>query len=321
MRADGNQSVVDLVEKEVPEPGEAQVLIRVRAAALNRGEFIPGPGLHGQSATPKALGIEGAGEVVKLGAGVTEVAIGARVMARFPAAFADYAIVDLRELIEVPDSLSWEEAASVPLTFMVVYDMLVSRGHLAAGEWVLVTGASSGVGVATLLTAKALGAKVIGISGSAEKIARLKSIGLDVGLQSRADFHAQVLAATDGKGADLAINAVGGSQFGECLKSLAFQGRMAIVGYVDGVLKSEIDIEAVHAKRLNLFGVSNKHRSPVQRAEQVPGFRADVLPHIAAGRIRPTVDRAFDFEHLAQAKAYMESNQHLGKIVLRGRTF
>lgn len=321
MKFEDGQSVVERTEKEVPEPGPGQVLIRVRAAGLNRGEFIPGPGLHGKSAAPKALGIEGAGEVVRVGHGVDQVKVGAHVMARFPSAFADYALVDLRELIEIPSTLPWEEAASIPLVFMVVYDMLVSQGRLTAGEWVLVGGASSGVGVAALLTAKALGAKVIGTSGSAEKLQRLERIGLDIGLHSRDDFHGAVMDATEGKGVDLAINAVGGTLFAECVRSLAFQGRMAIVGYVDGVLKAEVDIETVHAKRLTLFGVSNKFRSPVQRAEQVPGFKADVLPAILDGRLKPVVDRVFEFEELLEAKAYMESNLHLGKIVLRGRNF
>jgi NADPH:quinone reductase-like Zn-dependent oxidoreductase len=167
-------------------------------------------------------------------------------------------------------------------------------------------------------TAKMLGARVIGTSGSADKLERLKAAGLDAGICTRsADFCAAVLQATDGKGANLVVNTVGGSVFAECVRSLAFQGRLATVGYVDGVLKGEMDIEALHAKRLTLFGVSNKLRSAEQRAQSVRGFVADILPAIADGRIQPIIDRVFAFDELPAAKARMESNAHLGKIVVR----
>jgi len=293
------------------------VLVRMRAAGLNRGEIIAGHGLTKPGAA-KPAGVEGAGEIARLGAGITGLKPGDRVMGRCGGAFAEYALMDAREAVAVPARLSWEEAASVPLTFMVVHDMLITQGRLVAGEWLLVTGISSGVGVAALQTAKALGAKVIGTSGSADKLERLKAIGLDVGLRTRAaDFCAAVMEATGGKGANLVVNNVGGSVFAECVRALAFQGRLATVGYVDGMLKAEMDIEALHAKRLTLFGVSNKLRSAEQRAESARGFVTDILPAIADGRIRPVVDRVYGFGELPAAKAYMESNAHLGKIVVR----
>jgi NADPH:quinone reductase-like Zn-dependent oxidoreductase len=125
------------------------------------------------------------------------------------------------------------------------------------------------------------------------------------------------MQATDGKGANLIVNNVGGSVFAECVRALAFQGRLATVGYLDGVLRAEIDIEALHSKRLVLFGVSNKLRSAEQRAQSARGFVADILPAIADGRITPLLDRVYAFDELPAAKAYMESNAHLGKIVLR----
>ncbi len=300
----------------VPTPGPNQVLLRLHAASLNRGEFIAGHGLHGKPGA-KAIGMEGAGEVVALGDGITSVKLGNKVMGRCAGAFSEYAVMDLREIMQMPANLSWGEAASIPLTSLVVYDMLVQQGGLLRDEWLLINGVSSGVGVTALQMAKALGAKVMGTSGSADKLARLKPQGLDLALHTRkADFYDAVMQATDGKGVNLVVNTVGGSVFAESIRCLAFQGRHATVGYVDGVLNADIDLEVLHGKRLRLFGVSNKQRSPEQRAQPIPGFAANILPHIAAGRIKPMVDKVFPFAQMAQAKAYMESNQQVGKIVL-----
>ncbi|MDB5841739.1 MAG: Alcohol dehydrogenase, zinc-binding protein [Herminiimonas sp.] len=317
MQTTESGAALELRDVAIPEPGPGQLLVRVRAAGLNRGEFLAG-GIHKPGAA-KAIGMEAAGEVAGLGAGVNGFAAGDRIMGRMTGAFSEYALLDAREAMAVPACLSWEEAASVPLTFLVMYDMLVSQGRLRPGEWVLITGASSGVGVASLQTAKALGAKVIGTSGSADKLERLQSLGLDVGICTRSgDFYDRVMQATEGHGADLVVNTVGGTVFADCIRTMAFQARLATVGYVDGVTTSEIDLAALHAKRLTLFGVSNKLRNAEQRVEGVPGFIADVLPLIGAGKIRPVVDRIFSFDQLEAAKAHMEANRHLGKIVLAG---
>ena len=316
MEAGVRAATLELREAPAPQPGPRQLLVRMRAASLNRGEFILGHGLH-KAGAAKAIGMEGAGEIAKLGAGVAGFEAGARVMGRCPGAFSEFALMDAREALAMPANLSWEEGASIPLVFLVVHDMLVAQGRLKAGEWVLVTGVSSGVGVASLQAAKAMGARVIGTSGSQDKLARLRKQGLDVALCTRAgDFGDAVMQATDGKGADLVVNTVGGSVFAECVRCMAFEARLATVGYVDDVLKAEIDIQALHAKRLTLFGVSNKLRTPEQRAAGVPAFIAEMMPHFAAGRIRPVIDRVFPFAELAAAKAHMEANRHVGKIVL-----
>ena len=316
MEATAASSNLQLREAATPEPGPRQLLVRMRAASLNRGEFIVGHGLQ-KPGTSKAIGMEGAGEVVKVGPDVGDWKPGDRVMGRCAGAFSEYALMDLREALPAPEGLSWEEAASIPLTFLVVHDMLVLQGRLQAGEWLLITGVSSGVGVAALQAAKAMGARVIGTSGSQEKLDRLKDHGLDAPLLTRrGDFHDAVMKATDGKGVNLVVNTVGGSVFAECIRCMAFQARLATVGYVDNVLKAEIDIQALHAKRLTLFGVSNKMRTPEQRASGLPAFVKDLMPHFASGRIKPFIDRVFPFDQLEAAREHMESNRHAGKIVV-----
>src|SRR5688572_6720815 len=225
IQSGSKETTLELREVPRPEAGPGQVLVRVRAASLNRGEFLAAHGLTKPGAA-KPAGTDGAGEVE---------GTGERVMGRLPGAFAEYALMDRHDLIPVPSSLSWEEAAAVPITFMVVHDMLLEQGDLKAGEWLLVTGVSSGVGVAALQAAKALGAKVIGTSGSSAKLAKLKTLGLDVAIETRKpDFSKQVLEATDGKGVNLVVNNVGGTVFAETIKSLAYRGRHATVGYLDG---------------------------------------------------------------------------------------
>lgn len=318
MQMTDTDTVIEQRDVPVPEVGPKQLLVRMHAGALNRGEFLLGHGLHGKPGSWKAIGGEGAGEVVAAGAEAGGFRPGDRVMGRCAGAFSEYALMEAAEAMAMPAVLSWEEAAGIPLTFLVAYDMLVLQGRLKSGEWLLVNGVSSGVGVASLQLGKALGARVIGTSGSADKLASLEPLGLDVALHTRKpDFAPAVMEATAQHGADLIVNTVGGTVFAENVRALAFEGRLATVGYVDGVVHADIDLEALHAKRLTVFGVSNKLRSKEQRAAAVPRFAAEVMPHIAAGRIRPQIDQVMDFARLEDAKARMEAGAHVGKIVLR----
>jgi NADPH:quinone reductase-like Zn-dependent oxidoreductase len=299
-----------------PTPKEGQLLVEVHASSFNRGELLTGHGAYDPKG--KAAGIECAGTVAACGAGVTGFTVGERVMGRCAGGFAEYATMDAREALRVPDRLSWEQAGAIPLAFMVAHDMLVTHGHLRAGEWLLITGASSGVGVASLLAGKALGAKIIGTSGSPQKLKKLAELGLDVGVATRGTgFYDAAMQATANKGVDLVVNTVGGTVFAECVRTLAYQGRLATVGYLDRTLKAEIDLEALHAKRLFLFGVSNKLRPPGERAHTVRAFERDFLPMFADGRLTPVVDRVFGFDEVAAAHAYFDSHALVGKVVLR----
>jgi NADPH:quinone reductase len=243
--------------------------------------------------------------------------VGDAVMGRCAGAFSQYALMDEAEAIRKPQPLSWTDAASIPLTYLVAFDMLVLQGHLQPGEWVLVNGISSGVGVASLQLGKALGAKVIGTSGSQQKLDALKPFGLDIAICTRAaDFGPAVMEATQQRGANLVVNAVGGSVFAENIRAMAFEGRLATVGYVDGVLHADLDLEALHAKRLSLFGVSNKLRTKAQRSAAVPAFTRQVMPLFTAGKIKAIVDEVVPFDNLPRAKKNMEAGTHVGKIVL-----
>jgi NADPH2:quinone reductase len=296
-----------------PQPKDGQLLVEVRASSLNRGELLMGHGAYDPKGKP--AGMECAGEIAAAAAGF---AVGERVMGRCVGGFADYALMDAREAMRVPARVSWEQAAAIPLVFMVAHDMLVTHGRLGRSEWLLITGVSSGVGVAALQAGKALGANVVGTSGSEQKLAKLAGLGLDVGIQTRGSgFQELTMKATAGKGVDLVVNTVGGTVFAECVRCLAYEGRLATVGYLDRTLKAEIDLEALHAKRLHLFGVSNKLRPAAERAETVRAFERDFLPYFADGRIVPVIDRVFAFADLAAAHAHFDSGAVVGKVVVR----
>jgi NADPH:quinone reductase-like Zn-dependent oxidoreductase len=321
IRTAGGRVFLELREVPPPQPGPGEIVLRVRAAGLNRGQLIVGGVVHGGG--ERIGGTEAAGEVHAVGEGVSGIRAGERIMGRVlgrrSGAFAEYAVMDAAEAMPLPAHLGWEQGAAIPVSFLVAYDLIVDYGRLQRGEWVLVLGASSATGVACMQTAKCLGASVIGTSGSAEKLARLAAIGMDIGIRTRtADFAQGVKAATGGKGADLAVNCVGGSVFAECLRALAFGGRLGTVGYVDGVTKSEIDLQALHADRLVVYGVSNARMSAARRAATVRGFARDLLPAFAEGRLRPVIDRVFAFDELPAAQGYMESNAQVGKIVIAG---
>ena len=313
----GGAMALELRDVPVPQPGPGQVAIRIHAAALNRGEFIAGHGLHTASVA-KPAGFEAAGEVTALGAGVTRWKVGDRVMGRCEGAFAEHGCMEANEVFAAPQRLTWEQAAASTIVFLTVYEAVMAQGRLAAGEWALVTGISSGVGVTALQVAKALGAHVIGTSGSLEKLERLKALGLDVALHTRApDFVPAVMQATQNRGVDLVVNNVGGSVFAACVESMGFQARLATVGYVDGQVEARMDLGALHSKRLQLFGVSNKMRTMSHRIAAAQALERDLLPMVADGRVTPLVDQIFSLDDLPAAQQCMQSNQHLGKLVVR----
>jgi len=312
-----HKAVLEWRDAPVPQPKEGEVVIKVRATAMNRGELVVGGAVHG--GPEKLGGNEASGEISAVGAGVTQFKVGDKVFGRVRGGFAEYATAPAHQVLPLPACLSFEQAASIPVSFITAYEMIFPPyGKLKAGEWLLITGASAGAGAACIQIAKMLGAKTIGTSGSAEKLEKLKAIGLDVAIQTRKpDFAAKVKEVTGGKGVDLAVNLVGGTVFAECLKCLARKGRVAVVGYVDGALTAEIDLSAVHTNRFEIFGISNAKISADERKAAMAGFARDVMPAIADGRIVPLVDRVFSFADMQAAKDCMESSAMVGKIVVK----
>jgi NADPH:quinone reductase-like Zn-dependent oxidoreductase len=320
IKTDSGRTVFELRDTPPPPaPGPGQILVRVRAAGLNRGELIVGGVMHRKA--DKIGGTEAAGEIHAVGPDITEWKAGDRVTGRVLGAdrggFAEYTLMQAHQAMRIPPQLSFEQAAAIPVSFLAAYDAVVAYGKLQKGEWMLVTGASSAVGTCAVQLGILIGAKVIGTSGSAAKLERLKAIGMHDGIATRGPDFAETVRRMAGRGIDLAVNCVGGSLFAECMKTLGYHGRLATVGYVDGIYKAELDLQELHANRNLVFGVSNSRAGEAGHAATTAGFVRDILPAFNEGRIAPLVDRVFPLDELAAAKDYMESNAQVGKIVVR----
>jgi NADPH:quinone reductase len=304
-----------------PKPGPTEVLIRVRAAALNRADLAVAAGhAHGRiGGAGTIVGMEFAGEVVAVGAEVpASIAPGMRVMASGAGGYAEYALADWGRVAPVPDrNMGWAQAATLPIALQTMHNALVTAGGLRAGEAVLIQGASSGVGLMAMQIAKAMGARlVIGTSTNAERRAKLKDYGCDVAIDTGDPaWPDQVLDATGGKGVELIIDQVSASVANGNLKCCAILGRIVNVGRLGG-FKGEFDFDLHALRRIAYIGVTFRTRSVAEVREIVRLMKADLWGKIEDGTLRLPIDRSFPLAEAAAALEHMKANRHFGKIVL-----
>ena len=313
------QTGVEIREVPAPVPERNQVLVRVRACGLNRADLGVAAGhMHGAIGGPGTIvGMEFAGEVVEVGAEVSTVKPGERVMCSGAGAFAELAVADWGRATPIPASMSFEQAAALPVALMTMHNALVTAGRLAAGESVLIQGASSGVGLMALQIAKYMGAApVIGSSANAVRREKLKQFGADLAVDtSDPAWPDAVLAATGGKGVHLIIDQVSASVANANMKAARVLGRIVNVGRLGGA-KGEFDYDLHALKRIDYIGVTFRTRSIEEVREINRRMHADLWGAIEAGTLRLPLDRSFLLAEAAAALAHMRANAHFGKIVL-----
>jgi NADPH2:quinone reductase len=306
---------LEIQDVPVPAPGAGQVLVRVMAAGLNRGEIKQVR--EARSGAPKTSGVEFAGLVAAVGAGVERLREGDHVVGHGTGGQAEFAVAEARAVIRVPSGLPWPEAAAFPNVFVTAHDALVTNGELRAGETVLVNAASSGIGLAAIQIAALTGAaQVFATSRSAAKVGRLKEYGVTHAIDvSREDQVEAVMAATGGRGVDVVVDTLGAGVFEANLKSLAVKGRLVNIGRMAGSV-TQFDMTELWLKRLKLIGVTFRTRTEEERLQCIEAAARDLVPLLDAGRIELPVDRVFPLERIAEAHAYMETDRHFGKIVI-----
>jgi len=313
------QNGVEMREVPAPVAQRNQVLVRVRACGLNRADLGVAAGhKHGAIGGPGTIvGMEFAGEVVEVGAEVSAVKPGDRVMCSGAGAFAELAVADWGRATPIPADMSFEQAATLPVALQTMHNALVTAGRLAAGESVLIQGASSGVGLMALQIAKHLGAAlVIGSSTNAMRREKLKQFGADLAVDTTDPaWPDAVLAATGGKGVHLIIDQVSASVANANMKAARVLGRIVNVGRLGGA-KGEFDYDLHALKRIDYIGVTFRTRSIEEVREINRRMRADLWGAIEAGTLRLPLDRSFPLAEAAAALAHMRANAHFGKIVL-----
>ena len=305
---------------EPPEPVGTQVLVRVRAAGLNRADLLQARGMYPPPVgySPNVPGLEFAGEVAVAGHETADWDPGTRVFGITAGeAQAEYLLTDASLLAKIPDDLSFVEAACVPEAFITAHDAIFTLGGLGTRGRLLIHAVGSGVGLAGLQLAKAKSAFVVGTSRTADKLERCKEFGLDTGITvwDAGAFSDEVLAATDGKGADVILDLVGGAYFGQSLASLGTRGRLVLVGLTSG-RKAEIDLGMALQKRAHIIGTVLRPRPVEQKAEATRKFVDEVLPLLASGAVKPNLDRIFVVDDVVESYKYLESNESFGKVVL-----
>lgn len=309
----------ELMETPPLKPGPGELLIRVRAAGINRVDQFPSLS-HFRHSTPSLVpipGLEAAGEVVEIGAGVEGYRGGERVTSMVQGGCAEFVRCNAALAIPVPASMSWSRAAALPVSYLTAHNALFALGQLPAGGRVLVHAVTSGVGIAALqIAARHRVSLIAGSSTSARKLGRLRALGLQLGLADPYNgFAARVLEATGDKGVDVVLDNIGGVLLNETMSCTAIGGSIVNVGRFGGV-KAELDLNLHASRRLRLIGATFRTRSLDEHAEVVQAFLADHRDDLATGALAPLIDSVFPFTDLPAAVARSMNREQLGKIVV-----
>lgn len=314
----GDADVLRLAERDLPEVGAGEVLIRVAYAGVNRPDVLQRAGSYPppRGASPH-LGLEVAGVVAAVGQGVPEWQKGDRVCALVNGGgYAEYVAAPAGQVLPVPAGLSMAQAAALPETVLTVWANVVERGRLQAGETLLVHGGTSGIGVAAIQIAKALGARVFCTVGTPEKAGAAQKLGADAAIDyRRRDFMVEVSKLTEGRGVDVILDMVGGPYIERNLRSLALEGRLVQIAFMQ-TAKVEVDWMPLMLRRLAFTGSTLRARSAEEKARLSRAVQDNVWPMVEDGRVQAVIDRVFPLDSAAEAHRRMESSDHVGKILL-----
>ncbi|MDQ0314221.1 NAD(P)H-quinone oxidoreductase [Amorphus orientalis] len=318
IREPGGPEVLVPEKRPVVRPDPGELLVEVAAAGVNRPDVFQRQGNYpppkGASDIP---GLEIAGTVVAIGDEVEGFEVGSRVLALVAGGgYAEYCTVPAATALPIPDGLSMIQAAAVPETFFTVWSNVFDRGRLRAGERFLVHGGTSGIGTTAIQLAKAFGAFVMTTAGSDDKLAACRKLGADVGINYRTtDFVSVVKEATDGHGADLILDMVGGSYVERNWQAAATEGRIVQIAVLEGA-SEQVDFRRLMMKRLTHTGSTLRARDIAFKAEIAAALKKRVWPLLADGTVGPVIDSTFPLAEAAEAHRRMESSGHVGKIVL-----
>lgn len=315
----GGPEVLRLCQRERPVPGEGEVLIRVRAAGVNRPDVLQRQGHYpvppGASDLP---GLEVAGEIVGGDLTQSSFQVGDAVCALVQGGgYAEYCVAPLAQCLPVPQGLTMEQAAGLPETFFTVWSNVFDRAKLQKGETILIHGGSSGIGVTAIQLAKAFGAHVFATAGSDEKCRAIESLGVDRAINYRTDNFAEVIKReTDGSGVNVILDMVAAKYLSANLNALADDGRLVVIALLGGA-RAELDLGQVLRRRLQITGSTLRPRPVEFKAAIARALQQHVWPLLASGEIKPVIFQSFALEDAVSAHRLMESSEHIGKIILQ----
>ena len=310
-----------LQPKRVPLPAvaEGEVLIRVHAAGINRPDALQRAGKYpmkpGMNPIP---GLEVAGEVVALGAGVSQLAVGDKVCALTNGGgYAEYCAVPAGQTLPIPQGLDWVHAAAIPETFFTVWANLFGLGGASRGQRALIHGGTSGIGTTALMLCREFGIEAFATAGSPDKCAAIRELGGQAINYRDEDFAEVIAEKTAGQGVNVILDIMGGSYLNDNVSALAMDGRLVMLGFLGGARANDFDLLAMMAKRAAITGSLLRARTAAEKAAIADQLREHVWPALAAGRCLPMIDKVYSLNDAAQAHAHMEAGDHIGKIVLQ----